>query len=441
MRPRNATVIIGANFGDEGKGLAVDAVVARNRDAVVIRFNGGAQAGHTVVEDGRRHVFSHFGAGAFLGAATFLSRFFVVQPSIFAREAAELGEIGVKPSVYVDPDAQVTTPFDVFINQWVEEKRGGARHGSVGIGFGETIERAEAGYPLAMRDLGDSKYISEVLNRICDVWLPIRLARLGVPLTAEHRDTAADPAVIGRYLRQIDILRHGVTPAPIDAVLARGNIIFEGAQGLLLDMDRGLKFPYVTRSNTGLKNVLALVADAGIVHLDVIYMTRAYLTRHGAGPLPNETPKLAFADVVDETNMPNPWQGTLRFAPLDLDILRTTIADDLGDAAATGIEVAAGVGVTCLDQLRSGTEVIESGVRTTLPRSQIASDIAAAARLPLLMQAHGPQRAAIDMTSPLGMPRVTAGGLLCRALSGPGLSTPRRLLPNVTLACDRVGAR
>ena len=87
MKPRHATVVIGANFGDEGKGLAVDSLVARDSDAAVIRFNGGAQAGHTVVaEDGRRHVFSHFGAGAFLGAATFLSRFFVVQPSIFAKK-------------------------------------------------------------------------------------------------------------------------------------------------------------------------------------------------------------------------------------------------------------------------------------------------------------------------------------------------------------------
>src|SRR5262249_552775 len=91
MKPRNATAVIGANFGDEGKGLAVDAIVALDPDAAVIRFNGGAQAGHTVVaEDGRRHVFSHFGAGTLRGAATFLSRFFVVQPSIFAREPSNL---------------------------------------------------------------------------------------------------------------------------------------------------------------------------------------------------------------------------------------------------------------------------------------------------------------------------------------------------------------
>jgi len=399
MKPRNAIVIVGANFGDEGKGLVVDTVVARDPDAAVIRFNGGAQAGHTVVADGRRHVFSHFGAGTLRGAATFLSRFFVVQPSIFAREAAGLAEIGVKPVVFVDPDSQVTTPFDVFINQWVEETRGGTRHGSVGVGFGETIERFELGYPLAVRDLGDDKYILEILTRIRDVWLPTRLGKLGVQFTPERHNAAADPAVMRQYLEQIHILRQNASPAPIDAVLSRKNIVFEGAQGLLLDMDRGFKFPYVTRSNTGLKNVLALAADAGIEHLDVIYMTRAYLTRHGAGPLPNEVPKLAFADVVDPTNLPNPWQGTLRFAPLDFDLLRTTIADDLSDAAATDIEVAAGIGVTCIDQIRTGAELIKSGVKATIPARRLAQEIAAGAGLPLIVEAHGPQHSAVELAS------------------------------------------
>jgi adenylosuccinate synthase len=201
-------------------------------------------------------------------------------------------------------------------------------------------------------------------------------------------------------MAQIDVLRRGATPAPIDAVLTRRNIVFEGAQGLLLDMDRGLKFPYVTRSNTGLKNVLALAADAGIARLDVVYMTRAYLTRHGAGPLPYEAPGLAFADVVDRTNQPNPWQGALRVAPLDLDLLRTTIADDLGDAADGGITINAGIGVTCLDQIRSGAEVVTSGVKATIPRARLAREIAAAAGLSLVLEAHGPQRSAVDRTIP-----------------------------------------
>lgn len=398
MRPRSATVIVGANFGDEGKGVAVDAIVGSNPDAVVIRFNGGAQAGHTVVTaDGRRHVFSHFGAGSFAGAATFLSRFFVVQPQVFKRESAELAAIGVTPSVYIDPDARVTTPFDVFVNRWVEESRAAGRHGSVGAGFGETIERAGRGFPLAVRDLGDDVSLMHALAGIRDAWLPARLAELGVPFTAGRRSAAGDPAVVSRYLAEVDALRERATPAPVDAVLGRANLVFEGAQGLLLDMDRGSIFPHVTRSNTGIRNVLAVATDAGIGRLEVCYMTRAYLTRHGAGPLANEVPRLGFADVADPTNRSNPWQGSLRFAPLDLDLLRTTIAADLGDAAASGIAVEAGIGVTCLDQVDGCAEVVRSGGTTSIPKSRLATAIAAAAGLPLVLEAHGPTRAAVEL--------------------------------------------
>jgi adenylosuccinate synthase len=108
---RRAKVVIGGQYGDEGKGLAVDWLVAQDPDSLVIRFNGGAQAGHTVVApDGRRHVFSHFGSGTFAGAPTFLSRFFVANPTIFLGEAKRLAAIGCQPQVVIDPACPVTTP-------------------------------------------------------------------------------------------------------------------------------------------------------------------------------------------------------------------------------------------------------------------------------------------------------------------------------------------
>jgi adenylosuccinate synthase len=394
---RSAKVVIGANFGDEGKGLAVDALAARLRNCVVVRHNGGAQAGHTVVVDGRRHVFSHFAAGTFAGATTFLSRFFVVHPPVFVREHDELAAAGLTPRVLVDPDAQVTTPFDVFVNRWVEETRGDGRHGSVGIGFGETIERRERGYALAVRDLGDERELRDRLIRIRDEWLPVRLARLGVAWTAERRAMAANQELLRHYLDEIRALRHVVVPASIDAAVARRNVVFEGAQGLLLDQDRGFQFPFVTRSNTGLKNVLTLAADARIERLDVTYMTRAYLTRHGAGPLRHEVARLPFAEVVDPTNLPNPWQGNLRFAPLDLDFLRAAVTADLADATASGIAVAAAIGVTCVDQIHSAAEVVAAGRKELVPAATLAATIAGHVGLPLGLEAHGAGRDAVRL--------------------------------------------
>ncbi len=141
---KTARVVIGAQFGDEGKGRVTDHYAAEvGGDGIVIRFNGGAQAGHTVVTpDGLRHVFSHVGSGAFAGAATFLSRFFVSNPILFLKEMAILAAKGVELRIYVDPHGPVTTPYDMMINQIVERERGGNRHGSCGVGFGETIERS-----------------------------------------------------------------------------------------------------------------------------------------------------------------------------------------------------------------------------------------------------------------------------------------------------------
>ncbi|HQA27479.1 MAG TPA: adenylosuccinate synthetase, partial [Candidatus Competibacteraceae bacterium] len=98
-----AQAVIGAHFGDEGKGRVIDHyAAAAGTDGLVVRFNGGAQAGHTVVApDGRRHVFSHVGSGAFAGAAAFLSRFFVAHPILFLKEWDALLAQGVRPVVQI----------------------------------------------------------------------------------------------------------------------------------------------------------------------------------------------------------------------------------------------------------------------------------------------------------------------------------------------------
>ena len=84
------SVVIGANYGDEGKGLATDYLASQGTKSLVVRFNGGAQAGHTVVTpDGCRHVFHHFGSGVFAEADTFLSKFFIVNPILFRTEFEE----------------------------------------------------------------------------------------------------------------------------------------------------------------------------------------------------------------------------------------------------------------------------------------------------------------------------------------------------------------
>lgn len=310
-----ARAVIGANFGDEGKGLMTDYLCAQGA-GVVVRFNGGAQAGHTVITpDNRRHVFRHIGSGSFLGIPTYLSSFFVCNPILFFEEVAQLKAEGCIPDVYAHPDCLITTFMDMIINQELENRRGDKRHGSCGIGFDETLNRSKIpGLKITMGDLwnGGTRLESQVAE-ICDRYARFRI---GTPFT--------NAAVIEKYLECCKSFAEAINPLGIQQC---EDPVFEGAQGLLLDQDNKEFFPHLTHSNTGMKNVEILCGQAGIDDIDIYYVSRTYLTRHGAGPLPGHDDDLNY---FDETNKPNKFQGSLRFAPLDYPALLKRCMKDCG---------------------------------------------------------------------------------------------------------------
>lgn len=298
-----ARVVIGANFGDEGKGLVTDYLCALSGAGVVVRFNGGAQAGHTVVTpDNERHVFHHFGSGSFCEVPTFLSQFFVCNPILFFQELEALGELGFRPQVFAHPDCLVTTFADMLINQRKENARAGNRHGSCGIGFHETMVRSEVSeLKITMGDLWNGgKRLESQLAEICGKYAKFRTGK-----------TINEPAMVDAFLKCANLFAETIAPAGIGQCKEP---VFEGSQGLLLDQNNKDFFPHVTHSNTGMQNVRVLCQQAGIINMDIYYVSRSYLTRHGAGKLPNEDESLSHED---DTNVPNPWQGSLRFAPLD----------------------------------------------------------------------------------------------------------------------------
>lgn len=314
-----ARAVIGANFGDEGKGLVVDYLCARGDAGVVVRFSGGAQAGHTVVTpEGDRHVFRTIGAGAFSGVPTYLSEYVSVNPIAFFIELQALYGLGVQPEVYASPECLVTTFADVIINRRIEDARGAARHGSCGLGISETIDRSNvAELKITMADIYNGQSLEPKLAEICDKYALFRTGK-----------TIDEPKMAESFLKACKALPEVVFPAGIGQCK---DPVFEGSQGLLLSQDNKAFFPHVTRSLTGLHNVRALCDRAGIRQLDAYYVTRTYLTRHGAGPLPGEDASLSYAD---DTNDENTYQGRLRFAPLNVRSLRARIRQD-----AQGAEV------------------------------------------------------------------------------------------------------
>jgi adenylosuccinate synthase len=389
MVRKSAQAVIGAGYGDEGKGLMTDFLASSGR-SVVVRFNGGAQAGHTVTTDsGHRHVFHHFGAGAIAGAPTHLSQFFVANPMMFFEESLSLqGRANTRVSC--SPLGAVTTPYDMMINQIVELSRGDGRHGSCGLGIGETEERnLYPNYRLTVDQLlKPASLLATLLRSIRDEWVPTRLANLGIAQVPSVFSRALrDEAVIERFVE--DCVRFVQLVEVMDDRYLPDDLLFEGAQGLLLDQDYG-SFPHVTRSNTGLKNIASIARQAAITDLDVVYATRAYVTRHGAGPLAHAAFDMSWLSMIDLTNEPNQWQGTIRTAPLDLAVLSDAIHHDLG--LAGDLRLRASVAVTCLDQIND-TGVLKDQDRSIVTSAKdIPGIVATSLQLPVGFTSWGPTR-------------------------------------------------
>lgn len=307
-------IVVGLGFGDEGKGLTTSFLCSRTENPLVVRFNGGHQAGHTVVYEGKRHVFSGFGSGSLQGVPTYWSSFCTFYPCSFLREYKLLD----RPLIYVNPLCPVTTPFDIDHNRSTEKIK---QHGSVGMGFGSTIQRQESYYKLFVQDLFFESVLIAKLKSIASYY------------NAENIDEQ-----INYFIESVNQVKNIIRLSD-DSIMQHYNPIFEGAQGILLDMDFGF-FPNVTRSNTTTKNALQIYPSE-----EVYYVTRSYLTRHGNGYLPNEK-KLNLINNENETNKSHAYQGEFRTAELDISLLNYSLQCD--NNFSHGLKK--NLVVTCTDQ-------------------------------------------------------------------------------------------
>lgn len=339
---KNIKVVIGANFGDEGKGLMTDYFCShfpKNEKVLNVRFNGTCQAGHTVVKGEKRHIFSHFGAGSLNGnVVTFLTSDFYVNPILFNSEYEKLVKLGVKPIVIVDSNAPVITFYDMLYNRVIETSRGKDRHGSCGMGLWEALLRGKADYVLTVDDL--KKGVRKLSNQIIDIkdnYFSEKFKQDGIEFNGAVVDNIDwyDENIIDKYIFEAKIMLERIIIEDEKSVLNRfDNIVFEGAQGLLLDWMNREYMPYLTASRTGLFNVNRLIKLIDVpFDFEVCYMTRSYFTRHGAGIFKSEVGNKEVLGITenDKTNFVNPWQGVFRYGYFDLDLFRKTIEKDLSE--------------------------------------------------------------------------------------------------------------
>jgi adenylosuccinate synthase len=354
---QQAFLTVDLGFGDAGKGSIVDFLTRTHAAHTVVRYNGGAQAAHRVVTAGpnpREHVFAQFGSGTLAGAATHLSRFMLLDPLAMVAEEQHLQALGV-PDAFerttIDERALVITPFQRAANRLKELARGDGRHGSCGMGIGETMidYLAHGQRVLYAGDLRSPDVLRAKLHFLREINLAKIQALLpGLPDSVEAAREQApliDPGwqdwLIEEYIAFARPARI-VPSAFLHSILRRpGAVIFEGAQGVLLDEWQGFH-PYTTWSTTTLENAERLLDEAGYTgDLTRIGITRAYATRHGAGPLVTEDAALTRA-LPDASNSFGAWQRGFRVGWLDMVMLKYAL-----DVTGRLDQLA----VTCLDRL------------------------------------------------------------------------------------------
>lgn len=317
-------IVTGTNYGDEGKGLVTNAFASE--DCLVVLSNGSSQRAHTVVHDGKRIVFRHFGSGTLKGAATYFAKDFLVNPAMFRQEYVKLEALGIKPVVYMHEDCAFVTPVDMFASINIESRREN-RHGTTGCGVWEAIRRG--------------KYIGEITEtrRVEDVgcidsdlikYYEHRLAGIEDEIPQAALDFLHGPALAYNFRQDVEFMLDHVKLIRYDEeklfLHKWKDIIFENGQGLLLDTDYVGESIYTTPCHVGARIPARIIFEnfAGEnPQVESIYVTRTYLTRHGAGDFANGSAGTTLPSSIspymteDKTNVPNFGQGAIRYETFD----------------------------------------------------------------------------------------------------------------------------
>lgn len=277
-------VVLGTQWGDEGKGKIVDLLT--DQASVVARFQGGHNAGHTLVIDGQKTVLHLIPSGILReGVTCLIGNGVVVAPDALLVEIAKLEKSGVpvRERLQISPACPLILPYHVALDQARELARGKAKIGTTGRGIGPAYEDKVARRGLRLGDVLNEGRFAEKLKEVMEYH--------NFALTQYYKVDAVD---YQKTLEETLSLTEQLKPMLVDvtAVLhgyrQRGeNILFEGAQGSLLDIDLGT-YPYVTSSNTTAGGT-ATGSGFGPLYLDYILgITKAYTTRVGSGPFPTE---------------------------------------------------------------------------------------------------------------------------------------------------------
>lgn len=294
--------VSGLGYGDEGKGTIVDFLASKTNSNDIVRYNGGPQAGHNVVHSGHHHCFSQIGSSLKEGVKTYLSEYMLVDP--FALDA-EREVFEHKTNIYIDGNCVIITPMQKLVGRINELY---IKKGSCGMGVGETSK--------------DSKYLSLRANELQDktklrekLSFMLKFKLDHAEQIIEHNGINKETRILYNMLKSIEIkdltnMYYNLDLNIVSNYDISPDAIFEGSQGVLLDVKHGFS-PFITKRDITFNNADKLTKHK-TTRLGVI---RAYSTRHGEGPFVTEDTTL---NVPDVHNVDNEWQGKFRVGWLDI---------------------------------------------------------------------------------------------------------------------------
>ncbi len=272
------TIVVGAQWGDEGKGKIVD-FLSKDAD-IVVRFNGGGNAGHTIIYNGVAFKLHYVPSGVFQGKQCILGNGMVIDPKSLLGEVASIKKAGVEPHIFISRRAHIIFPHHIRI-----DKINGKAIGTTGKGIGPTYASKMERTNLRMGDITGNRAEETIKNALEKRKADFIIRNVVKENEFEdfERDTAKRYALYGEKLRRYVRDIHSI----INSALKDRSVLFEGAQGVMLDIDFGT-YPFVTSSNTVAQGAFNGAGASPFYIKRIVGVSKAYATRVGEGPFPTE---------------------------------------------------------------------------------------------------------------------------------------------------------
>jgi adenylosuccinate synthase len=279
----SVVVVVGTQWGDEGKGKVVD-YYASQAD-MVIRFCGGANAGHTIVSQGKKYKFHHIPSGIlYQNKVNIIGNGTVVDPKKLLEEIDSLKQSGITPNLIISPRAHVVLPYHFTLDGAEEEKKGAMAAGTTKRGIGPCYSDKAARFGIRVSDLLNSKLFKEKLHTMHQIKSRIIEGAYGMHFTQTEEQIFLQYT---EYAKRLSPFVKDTTEIIGAALSKKRKILLEGAQATMLDIDHGM-YPFGTSSNTTAGGACTGSGIGPTAINEVVGVVKVYTSRVGSGPLPTE---------------------------------------------------------------------------------------------------------------------------------------------------------